>query len=135
MCDKPSTSNPGWTKNTLKDHTGVSMSRGQNVAADGELGGWIVWVKMLRGRFVGGRIVSAPLQICNSATSKLNSQIILVVKQGPKRSRLMKKARGRTSIASVPLVTHIYDTLRKGCCIYRRSCHKLTLTCVMGMFR
>jgi hypothetical protein len=30
------------------------------VTADGAFGGRIVWVKMLRGRFVGGRIVKVP---------------------------------------------------------------------------
>ncbi len=40
--------------------TGVRMSRGQIVSADGSLDGRIVWVELSRGRFVGGRIVKAP---------------------------------------------------------------------------
>jgi hypothetical protein len=42
------------------DHTGVRMSKGQIVTADGSLGGLIVWVESLRGWFVGGRIVKTP---------------------------------------------------------------------------
>jgi hypothetical protein len=59
-CDKASTSKGGWTKNTWTDRTGVRMSQGQIATAGGSLGGKIVWVEMLRGRFVGGRIVKAP---------------------------------------------------------------------------
>jgi hypothetical protein len=56
-CDKPSTSESGWTKNTWMDHIGVRMSQGRIVTGDGTLGGWIVWIKLSRGRFVNGRIV------------------------------------------------------------------------------
>jgi hypothetical protein len=59
-CDKASTSKGGWTKNTWRDRTGVRMSQGQIATAGGSLGRRIVWVEMLRGRFVGGRIVKAP---------------------------------------------------------------------------
>jgi hypothetical protein len=55
--DKPSTSKLGWTKNTWTDRIGVKMSLGRIVTADGSLGGWIVWVELSHGRFVGGRIV------------------------------------------------------------------------------
>ncbi len=55
--DKLSTSKLGWTKNTRMDRMGVKMSQGRIVTADSSLGGRIVWVELLRGRFVGGRIV------------------------------------------------------------------------------
>jgi hypothetical protein len=55
--DKLSTSKLGWTKNTWMDRIGVRMSQGHIVTTDGSLGGWIVWVELSRGRFVGGRIV------------------------------------------------------------------------------
>jgi hypothetical protein len=55
--DKPSTLKIGWKKNTWTDRIGVRMSLGRIVTADGSLGGRIVWVKLSRGRFVGGRIV------------------------------------------------------------------------------
>ncbi len=55
--DKLSTLKLGWTKNTWMDRIGVRMSQGPIVTADGSLGGWIVWVELSRGRFVGGRIV------------------------------------------------------------------------------
>jgi hypothetical protein len=60
-CDKPSTSKPGWTKNTWTDHTGVRMSQGQVVTADGLLGGRIVWFELSRGWFVGGWIIKASI--------------------------------------------------------------------------
>ncbi len=40
-----------------ESYTGVRMSQGQLVTADGSLGGRIVWVKLSRGQFIGGRIV------------------------------------------------------------------------------
>jgi hypothetical protein len=46
-----------WPKNTWTNHIGVRMSQGQIVTADGLFGGGIVWIELLRGRFVGGRIV------------------------------------------------------------------------------
>jgi hypothetical protein len=60
-CEKPSTSKPGWTQNTRTDHTGKRMSQGRIVTADRSLGGQIVWVKLLCGRFMVVRIVKAPL--------------------------------------------------------------------------
>jgi hypothetical protein len=35
------------------------MSKGQIVTGDGSLGGWIVWVKLLHGRFAGEQIIKA----------------------------------------------------------------------------
>jgi hypothetical protein len=60
-CDKPSNSNLGWMKNSWMDHSGVRMSQGRIVTADGSLGGWIVWVELSLGRFVGKLMVEAPL--------------------------------------------------------------------------
>jgi hypothetical protein len=59
--DKLYTLKPGWTKNMWTDRIGGQMSQGRIVTADGLLGGRLVWVEMLRGRFVGGWIVNAPL--------------------------------------------------------------------------
>ncbi len=59
--DKLSTLKPGWTKNMWTDRIGGQMSQGRIVTADGLLGGRLVWVEMSHGRFVGGRIVNAPL--------------------------------------------------------------------------
>jgi hypothetical protein len=36
------------------------MLQGGIVTAHSSLGGWLAWVKMSRGRIVGGRIVKAP---------------------------------------------------------------------------
>jgi hypothetical protein len=59
-CDKMSTSNQGWTKNTWTDRIGVRMSYGCIVTAEVSLGGLIASVEMLRGWSVGGQIVTAP---------------------------------------------------------------------------
>jgi hypothetical protein len=65
-CDKPSKftrsecHNLGWTNNRSTLRRNVT---GAIVSAGGSLGGRIVWVKMSRGRFVGGRIVKAPDQL------------------------------------------------------------------------
>ncbi len=60
-CEKSSTLKPGWTKNTRTDLTGERMSLGRIFTADGSLGRRIVWVKLLRGRFIGARTDKAPL--------------------------------------------------------------------------
>jgi hypothetical protein len=60
-CDKPSTLKSEWTENTWMDCTGERMSKGQIDTADGSLAGWIVWVELSRGQFVGGQIVKALL--------------------------------------------------------------------------
>jgi hypothetical protein len=59
-CEKVSTSNPRWTKNTWTDFTGVRMSQEQNCHSRQSLG-WtyslgpnVAWL------VVGGRIVDAP---------------------------------------------------------------------------
>ncbi len=59
-CDKMSTSNQGWTKNSWTDRIGVRMSHGCIVTAEVSLGGLIAWVEMLRGWSVGEQIVTVP---------------------------------------------------------------------------
>jgi hypothetical protein len=71
-CEKPSTSKPGWTKNTWAECTSVRMSQGQIVTSDGLLGGWIVWVELSLGWFVGGWIVKAPPALWGLAGSPLS---------------------------------------------------------------
>jgi uncharacterized membrane protein YdcZ (DUF606 family) len=47
-------------KRYLDESLGVRISKGRVVTADSLIGGQIVWVKLLCGQFVGGRIVDAP---------------------------------------------------------------------------